>query len=119
MRSTALPLRLANDGKLVQADRFDAILSVIQAMAGTSTQAWPHAPWFGLQEAFTEAARRDREDHEGLRDAINAGLRELGVTDYRVQALVTGPVTPDGHRVFRLTLLDPEGRAVFGEMPAG
>lgn len=115
----ALPLAVTADGKLVQQDRFEAVLGIVRVMAGTSARAWPHAPWFGLLEAFTEAARRDRQDHEGLKDALNHALRQLGVTDYQVQSLVTGPVSAGGHRTFRLTLLDPEGRAVFGEMAAG
>lgn len=115
----ALPLRVAPDGKLVQTDEVDAVLGIIRVMAGTSARAWPHAPWFGLLEAFTEAARRDRQDHEGLKDALNHGLRQLGVADHQVQALVTGPVSAEGHRTFRLTLLDRGGRAVFGEMAAG
>jgi hypothetical protein len=119
MRSIALPLRITPQGRFVEQEGFDAILGLVQVMAGTSSRAWPHAPWFGLLEAFIEAARRDRTDHEGLKDAINAALGNLGVEGYRVQSITTGPLGVDGRRAFRLTMESPEGKALFGEMAAG
>jgi hypothetical protein len=119
MTSTAHPLHVTPDGRLAQQDRFAALLGMLQVMAGTSTRVWPHAPWFGLFEAFSEAARRDRQDHEGLKDAINHALRQLGVADFEVQSLSTGAPTFDGKREFRLSVRDPEGRIVFGEFKAG
>lgn len=94
-------------------------MALIGVMAGTSSRAWPHAPWFGLYEPFLEAARRDRQDHEGLKDAVNRALRELGVDDYRVLALSTGPLAHDGRREFRLTIEGPDGRALFSGISAG
>jgi len=119
MRSTAFPIRVAPDGTLAQGEAFDGVLAMIRVMAGTSTRAWPHAPWFGLYESFIEAAQRDRQDHEGLKDAINNALKRLGVTDYLVQALATGAFAPDGRRQFRITMVGPDGRSIFGEMAAG
>ena len=116
MRSTALPLRVMPDGRLAQQEALDGVLGIIRVMAGTSSRAWPHAAWFGLLEAFTEAARRDRQDHEGLKDAINNALGQLGVEGFKIQSITTGPLGSDGKRTFRLTLLDPSGQAVFGEM---
>jgi len=119
MRSTAFPIRVAPDGTLVQGELFDGVLAIIRVMAGTSTKGWPHAPWFGLYESFIEAANRDRQDHEGLKDAVNNALKRLGISEYAVQALATGGFAPDGRRVFRLTMVGPDGRSIFGEMAAG
>lgn len=119
MRSTALPLRITPQGRFVEQEGVDAVLGLIRVMAGTSTRAWPHAPWFGLLEAFTEAARRDRTDHEGLRDTINAALANLGVEGLRIQSITTGALGVDGRRSFRLTMMSPDGTALFGEMAAG
>ena len=119
MRSIALPLRITPQGRFVEQEGFDAMLGLVQVMAGTSSRAWPHAPWFGLLEAFTEAARRDRTDHEGLRDAINLALERLEVDGYRVQSITTGAPRGDGRRSFRLTMASPDGTARFGEMAAG
>ena len=113
--STALPLRVTPDGKLAQQDTFDAVLELIRVMAGTTSTTWPAARWFGLFEQFSEAARREKEDHESLRDAINVALRELGVGHIQVQSLTTGE--PDGgRRPFQLTLVDSGGQARFGRI---
>ncbi|MGE0442938.1 MAG: hypothetical protein AB7L66_17615 [Gemmatimonadales bacterium] len=118
MLATALPVRIGPDGKLLQEDAFDAVLRIIAVMAGTTPTTWPHAPWFGLLEAFGEASRRERQDHENLRDAINLALRELGVADIRVQSVTTGSMD-GGRRPFQLTLVDQRGDARFGQVTTG
>ncbi|MBX3145449.1 MAG: hypothetical protein KF785_01655 [Gemmatimonadales bacterium] len=117
MLSTALPLRIDATGSLVRQDDFDAVLGLISAMAGTTSTTWPHARWFGLFEAFTDAGRRQQQDHETLKDAINLALRELGVEQFRVQSVTT--VRSDhgfGHRHFRITMTDALGRSRFAEL---
>ncbi|MHB1328306.1 MAG: hypothetical protein ACYC2K_08905 [Gemmatimonadales bacterium] len=119
MFSTALPLRIDATGSLIRQDDFDAVVGVIGQMAGTTSTTWPHAKWFGLFEAFSEAGRRQQQDHESLKDAINLALRELGVQRYRVQAVST--VRSDqgfGHRHFRITMVDADGRSRFAELDA-
>lgn len=118
MRCTALPFRVTPEGKLEQQDGFDAVLELIRAMAGTTAATWPHAPWFGLLELFDEAARRDRQDQESLKDVINVALKQLGVVEWKVQAVVTGRVDGGGKRRFKLTLEDAAGQALFGEIDA-
>jgi len=115
--SIALPLRIDATGSLVRQDDFDAVVGIIGKMAGTTSTTWPHARWFGLFEAFMEAGRRQQQDHESLKDAINLALRELGVQQFRVQAVTT--VRSDhgfGHRHFRITMTDAEGRSRFAEL---
>ncbi len=118
MLSTGLPLRVTPDGKLAQQDSFDAVLGLIKAMAGTTATTWPHARWFGLLEQFNEAARREKQDHENLKDAINAGLGELGVADIRVQSVTTGTIDGHGRRTFQITMVDGRGEARFGQVAA-
>ena len=119
MPSTALPLRVTSDGKLAQQDSFDAVLGVIRIMAGTTATSLPHARWFGLFELFHEASRREKQDHENLKDAINAALRELGVAEFQVQSVTTGAIDGTGRRGFQMTMVDGRGDARFGEIAAG
>jgi hypothetical protein len=116
--ATALPLRVTPDGRLAQQDPVDAILAMIRVMAGTTASTWPHARWFGLLETFLEASAREKQDHEGLKDALNAALGHLGVTGYVVEAVTTGPLDGSGRRSFELTLRDPGGRSCFGRVAA-
>ena len=118
MRCTALPFRVTPEGKLEQQDGFDAVLELIRAMAGTTATNWPHAPWFGLLELFAEAANRDRQDQESLKDAINVALKNLGVVEWTVQSVVTGRVGGTGQRRFKLTIEDRAGQALFGDIDA-
>ncbi len=115
---TALPVRVTPDGKLAQQDPLDAVLGLIRIMAGTTSTTWPHARWFGLLELFLEAAGREKQDHETLKDALNTGLQNLGVTDYRIQSVTTGPLDGGGRRSFQLTIQDPAGQALFGQIGA-
>jgi len=114
----SLPLRVSPDGRLAQQDPFDAVLSTIRVMAGTTATTWPHAPWFGLFEQFTEAATRQKQDHEALKDAINLALGRLGVPGYKVHSVTTGPIDGSGQRTFQLTIHDPAGQARFGSVGA-
>ncbi len=114
----SLPLRVKPDGRLDEQDPFDAVLASIRVMAGTTKTTWPHAPWFGLFEQFIEAATRQKQDHESLKDAINLGLDRLGVSGYKVHAVTTGPIDGSGQRTFQLTIHDSAGQALFGSVGA-
>ena len=116
--SIALPLRVTPDGKLVEQDSFEAVLGLIKVMAGTTSTTWPHVRWFGLYEAFSEAATREKQDHEGLKDSLNTALREVGVTAYVVQAVTTDVIDGTGRRGFRMTITDESGQARFGQVAA-
>jgi len=116
--STALPLRVTPAGKLAQQDTLEALLGLMGKMAGTTAATWPHARWFGLFEAFEAAARREKQDHENLKDALNIAFGELGIDLYHVQSVTTGPIETDGRRTFQVTLVDAEGHALFGQIAA-
>ncbi len=116
---TAFPLRVLPDGSLAQQDQFDAVIEVMKFFAVTGTTALPHAPWFGLFEAFTEAGRRQNQDHENLKDALNIALGKLGVTAVKVQGVSTGTADPrTGRRSFRVTMIDEFGAVRHGEVQA-
>jgi hypothetical protein len=115
---TALPLRITPDGRLDRQDPLDAVLGMIRVMAGTTRTTWPHAPWFGLFELFTEAAERQKQDHEALKDSLNTALAKLGISGYTVHAVTTGSIDGSGRRSFQLTIHDPAGQALFGKVGA-
>lgn len=116
---TAFPLRVLPDGSLAQLDQFEAVIEVMKFIALTGSTALPHAPWFGLFEAFTEAGRRQNQDHENLKDGLNIALGKLGVTAVRIQAVSTGTMDPrTGRRAFRVTMVDEHGAVRHGEVQA-
>lgn len=115
MPSTALPVRVTPEGKLEQQETLDATLELVRAMAATTATTWPHAPWFGLLELFEEASKREKQEHEALKDALNTAFDELGA-EYRVQSVVSGTRGGDGRRGFQLTFVDRGGKSFFGEV---
>jgi hypothetical protein len=86
-------------------------------MAATPSTAWPHAPWFGLLEAFT-GANPELEDQPGLTDALNASLRGLGVSWVRVDRVHTAPSSAPGERSFHVVLVDATGAATHATLEA-
>lgn len=117
MPVTAHRLRVSASGRLDTEDDLAAVLGVLRVMAGTTSTHWPHASWFGLYEAFAEAARQQKQDHELLRDAINTAFRELGIDGYHVASLSAAARDGTGTRGFELVIEDSEGRAHFGAVP--
>ncbi len=116
---TAFPLRVLPDGSLAQQDQFDAVIEVMKFFALTGATALPHAPWFGLFEAFTAAGQRQNQDHENLKDALNVALGKLGVTSVLVKAVSTGTMDPrTGRRSFQVTMEDEQGVVRHGEVQA-
>lgn len=99
----SLPLRVNADGQLKRADPREVLLRLFRALAATPAGSWKHAPWFGLQQAFAEANML-LEDQQGLADAMNRALEELGVTWARVLAVTTAPRQDYGGRSFHITL---------------
>jgi hypothetical protein len=110
----ALPFRVGPDGRLARAAPAEALLSLFRAMAATSSRAWPHAPWFGLQEAFA-AANVQLEDQQGIADALNRALAGLGVGWARVAFVHTVPGAAYGERAFRVAL-ELEGAAAYADL---
>jgi len=115
LRTVALPIRVDRNGQLARADAVDALLQVIRAMAGTTADVWPHAPWFGLYEQFAEA-NLGLEDQQGLADALNVALERLDISWATVHAVKTARQRGLGERRFEITLLVEGGEPVYGQV---
>jgi len=117
VRTVALPIRIDRNGQLERADAVDALLQVIRAMAGTTADVWPHAPWFGLYEQFA-GANLGLEDQQGLTDALNVALERLGIDWATVHAVKTASHRALGERRFDITLLVDGDEPVHGQVMA-
>lgn len=107
----SLPLRVAADGRLERTTPGDALMRLFRAMAATRARAWPHAPWFGLADVFA-AANVQLHDQQGIADALNRALAELGVTWARVAYVHSVPADAYGERTFRVALELADGQVV-------
>lgn len=112
-----LPLRIGADGRLVRGEPVETLMRLFRAMAATPASAWPHAPWFGLQEVFA-AANVWLEDQPALTDALNDALGGLGVQWVRVDRVHTAPSTVPGERTFHVVLVDAAGAATHAVLEA-
>lgn len=112
----SLPLRITPDGQLERTDPVASLLGMVQAMAATSRQAWPHAPWFGLQELFADASA-DVQEHPRLVSALNAAFAGLGVNWARVSSVRRPRERTQGERNFDITLLI-DGKPAYGNVVA-
>jgi hypothetical protein len=115
-RMLSLPLRITPEGQLERTDPVSSLLAMIQAMAATSRSAWPHAPWFGLQELFAEASTEVQE-HPRIVAALNASFAGLGIQWARVSAVRRPPSRTPGERNFDITLL-VDGKPAYGNVAA-
>ena len=115
-RMLSLPLRITPEGQLERTDPVSSLLDMVRAMAATSRQAWPHAPWFGLQELFTDASP-DVQEHPRLVLALNAAFAGLGVDWARVSSVRKPHARVQGERNFDITLLI-DGKPAFGNIAA-
>lgn len=102
-RAIALPIRVDQSGRLARCDAVDAVVDLLATMAATDQAAWPHAPWFGLQQKFA-GIDPSRDGHPALAEAFNFGLAKLGVDWVKVEFVKAEP-DPDGlGRRFQLAL---------------
>ncbi|MEP7086121.1 MAG: hypothetical protein ABI884_02205 [Gemmatimonadota bacterium] len=115
-RMLSLPLRITPEGQLERTDPLSSLLEMMRAMAATSRQAWPHAPWFGLQELFAEASP-DVQEHPRLVLALNAAFAGLGINWARVSSVRKPHTRVHGERNFDITLLI-DGKPAFGNVAA-
>jgi hypothetical protein len=115
-RMLSLPLRITPDGQLERTDAVSSLLGTIQAMAATSRTAWPHAPWFGLQELFADA-NLDLQDHPRLAMALNGAFTGLGIGWARVTSVKRPQSRVTGERNFDITLLI-DGQVTYGTVAA-
>jgi hypothetical protein len=112
----SLPLRITAEGQLERTDPVSSLLAMVQAMAATSRQAWPHAPWFGLQELFAEASP-DVQEHPRLVSSLNAAFLGLGVDWARVSSVRRPQSRVHGERNFDITMLI-DGKPAHGSVAA-
>jgi hypothetical protein len=108
----SLPLRITPEGQLERTDPVTSLLGVVQAMAATSRAAWPHAPWFGLQELFADASE-EVQDHPRLVTALNAAFAGLGIGWATVSSVRRPHSRVHGERNFDITLLI-DGAPAYG-----
>lgn len=111
----ALPLRVGPDGRFARSEPREALTRLVRVMAATPARAWPHAPWFGLQEVFA-AAPVHLTEQEGLADALNVAFAGLGVRWARVAYVHTLRADAYGERTFRIGLEVEGGRVVHEEL---
>ena len=112
----SLPLRITPEGQLERTDPVSSLLEMVRAMAATSKRAWPHAPWFGLQELFADASP-DVQEHPRLVLALNTAFIGLGVDWARVSSVRKPQSRVQGERNFDITLLI-DGKPAFGSVAA-
>lgn len=115
MQTIGLPIRVDRNGQLGRADAIEALLQLIRAMAGTTADVWPHAPWFGLYEHFA-GANLGLEDQQGLADALNLAFGKLGVTWAQVHAVKSANRRALGERRFDITILVEGAEPVHGQV---
>ena len=108
-RSLSIPLRIGADGQFERTELVEALMCLFRAMVSTSPRAWPHAPWFGLRDAFELAP--DIEDQATIADALNEALVRLGISSARVTR-VHSPrgSSHSGDRVFQVTMRLGDGQ---------
>ena len=107
MSFIGFPLRLQN-GLLKRTGEAEAIVALIQAMAGTPGGSWSGSPSFGLRDLLEDVRRRPALAPNVVAK-LNAALADLGVTNYRVAALEREPATARDVDSFVLTLVPAAG----------
>lgn len=117
MTSIALPLRVGANAQLVRANATDALMQVIQVMAQTTPDTWPHAKWFGLLTLW-EGANPQVEEHPVLVDALNTALRNLGISWATVTSVRSTLADGSGSRAFDISLRTDDGGAAHGRVVA-
>ena len=116
MQTLRLPLRVDRSGTLERCDGVDAVLSLLGTMLVTSSTLWPEAPWFGLLEV-AEKMNTSLSDQEGLRDAFNRALEELGIDWTHVVGVTSEPKSAQSGNVrLGLSLSVREGEVVFRQL---
>ena len=103
----AFPLRL-EDGVLKRCEEAEAVVSMVRAMARTPRGSWSVLPSFGLRD-FLEDARRRPGSLQGTVAQLNATLRELGISHYRVDAIIREAPPQFGVDSYVFTLVATEG----------
>jgi hypothetical protein len=111
MRTLALPLRVTPDGQLERADAADTLLALVRAMVAASPGGGTR---FGVHEVF-RSANPALYDQQGLADALNEGLAELGIDWARVASVHTVPAER-WERGFAVTLRIDGEQVVHGSV---
>jgi hypothetical protein len=113
MRTLALPLRVTPAGQLERAEPADTLLALVRAMVAASRGSGTR---FGVHELF-RSANPALHDQQGLADALNDGLDELGIGWARVASVHTVPAQP-WERSYAVTLHIDGEQSVHGSVRA-
>jgi len=81
----AIPLRL-DKGFLQRCDGPEAVLSLVRVMANTPRGSWVGCPNFGLRDLLEQGNTRS-EKAQLAKDEINRVFEDLGITNFRVEAV--------------------------------
>jgi len=107
MSFIAAPIRLQG-GLLKRCDEFEAIRSLVQAMARTPSGSWKVSPHFGVRDFLEDARRRPRPMQTFVAE-LNLALQDLGITRYRVEAAIREQSGQRDVDSYVLTLVPVEG----------
>ncbi len=106
----AFPLRLEN-AFLRRCEEPEAILALVRVMAGTPNGSWPACPHFGVRDFFEQARLKPDLPRQAAQE-MNRALEDLGITHYKVQAIVTEPRANRDIDSYEVTLVDSSGETL-------
>jgi hypothetical protein len=106
MSFIAFPLRL-NKSFLQRCDEVDAILALIRVMAVTPNGSWAGSRHFGLRDLFEQARMHPELPAQAVQE-VNRALEDLGITHYRVQAIVKDPQAKQDEDSYTVTLISSD-----------
>ena len=81
----AFPLRFAG-GFLRRSDRAEAVLALVRVMANTPYGSWAGSSHFGLRELLEQSSTRPEKVQVAMEE-MNRALEDLGIRDFRVDAI--------------------------------
>jgi hypothetical protein len=107
-----LPLKVDDRGRLVRADRRQALFQMLRVMSSTYAGTWAPDPEFGIRQCF-EPKRRGGADQENAPEsvtqgdiaALNRSLERLGMSDFRIAAIVRASSSEHGVLSYSVTVV--------------
>lgn len=79
-------------GFLQRCDGPEAVLSLVRVMANTPRGTWAGCPNFGLRDLLEQGNTR-AEKAQLAKDEINRAFEDLGITNFRVEAVTRDSVS--------------------------
>jgi hypothetical protein len=68
------------------------VLSLVRVMANTPQASWAGCPHFGLRDLLEQSSLRQEKVQVAM-DQINRALEDLGITNFRVEAITRDSAT--------------------------